>query len=40
MGTKVAHNDITIVDDGTIKDRQGSLNIDDEGNPTPADCFN
>ena len=34
MGKQVAHSDITIVDDGTIKDRRGSLNIDDEGNPT------
>jgi len=34
MGKKVAHSDITIVDDGTIQDRRGSLNIDDEGNPT------
>ena len=34
MGKKVANTDITIVDDGTIQDRRGSLNIDDEGNPT------
>ena len=34
MGRQVAHSDITIVDDGTIQDRRGSLNIDDEGNPT------
>jgi TldD protein len=34
MGKQVAHSDITIVDDGTIQDRRGSLNIDDEGNPT------
>ena len=26
--------DITVVDDGTIQDRRGSLNIDDEGNET------
>lgn len=34
MGKQVANTDITIVDDGTIQDRRGSLNIDDEGNPT------
>ena len=34
MGKQVAHSDITIVDDGTIQERRGSLNIDDEGNPT------
>ena len=40
MGKQVAHSDITIVDDGTIQDRRGSLNIDDEGNPTQRNCFN
>ena len=25
---------MTVVDDGTIADRRGSLNVDDEGNPT------
>jgi TldD protein len=34
IGTEVAAKDITVVDDGTIKDRRGSLNIDDEGNET------
>jgi TldD protein len=34
IGTQVAAKDITVVDDGTIKDRRGSLNIDDEGNET------
>lgn len=28
------HKDITVIDDGTIKNRRGSLNIDDEGYPT------
>jgi TldD protein len=34
IGKQVAHKDITVIDDGTIKDKRGSLNIDDEGNPT------
>jgi len=34
IGTQVAANNITVVDDGTIQDRRGSLNIDDEGNET------
>ncbi len=34
IGEKVAAKGITIVDDGTIADRRGSLNMDDEGNPT------
>lgn len=34
MGKQVAAKGITIVDDGTIKDRRGSLSMDDEGNQT------
>jgi TldD protein len=34
IGEKVAAKGITIVDDGTIADRRGSLSMDDEGNPT------
>lgn len=34
IGQKVAASGVTVVDDGTIKDRRGSLNMDDEGNPT------
>lgn len=34
MGDKVASSECTVVDDGTLKDRRGSLNIDDEGTPT------
>lgn len=34
LGTKVASSQITVVDDGTIPNRRGSLNVDDEGNPT------
>ena len=34
IGKQVAAKGITIVDDGTIADRRGSLSMDDEGNPT------
>lgn len=34
MGQRVASTQCTIVDDGTIPERRGSLNIDDEGVPT------
>jgi len=34
MGQRVASKGITVIDDGTIAGRRGSLNIDDEGNPT------
>jgi TldD protein len=33
-GTRVASDLCTIVDDGTLKDRRGSLSVDDEGTPT------
>ncbi|MDT8400516.1 MAG: metallopeptidase TldD-related protein [Bacteroidales bacterium] len=32
MGKKVAENYINIIDDGTLENNRGSLNIDDEGN--------
>lgn len=34
LGEKVAADGITVVDDGSILNRRGSLNMDDEGNPT------
>lgn len=34
VGQKVAADNVTVVDDGTIFGRRGSLNIDDEGTPT------
>ena len=34
MGEKVASSLCTIVDDGTLAERRGSLSIDDEGTPT------
>jgi len=32
MGQRVAAKGVTVLDDGTIPDRRGSLNVDDEGN--------
>jgi TldD protein len=34
MGQRVAAKGVTVVDDGTINSRRGSLSIDDEGTPT------
>ena len=34
IGQKVAADEITVVDDGTLDRRRGSLNVDDEGTPT------
>ena len=34
IGERVAAKGVTVVDDGTLPNRRGSLNIDDEGNPT------
>jgi TldD protein len=34
VGQRVAAKGVTVIDDGTIADRRGSLNIDDEGNQT------
>ncbi|SDD24436.1 microcin-processing peptidase 2. Unknown type peptidase. MEROPS family U62 [Cupriavidus sp. YR651] len=34
MGERVAAKGVTVVDDGTLANRRGSLNLDDEGNPT------
>ena len=33
IGQRVAAPGVTVVDDGTIRDRRGSLNVDDEGRP-------
>lgn len=34
MGQKIAHESVTAIDDGTIENAWGSLNVDDEGNKT------
>ena len=34
LGQKIAHESVTAIDDGTIANGWGSLNIDDEGNKT------
>ena len=34
IGQQVAAKGVTVVDDGTLADRRGSLSVDDEGNPT------
>ncbi len=34
IGKQVAAKGVTVVDDGTLAGRRGSLNMDDEGNPT------
>ena len=37
IGQRVAAKGVTVLDDGTLSDRRGSLNVDDEGN---ASCRN
>ncbi len=34
MGSRIASKGVTVVDDGTLPNRRGSLTIDDEGTPT------
>ncbi|PPR10524.1 MAG: Metalloprotease TldD [Alphaproteobacteria bacterium MarineAlpha11_Bin1] len=36
MGERVASSGVTVVDDGTIAERRGSISIDDEGTPTTS----
>jgi len=39
IGERVAAPGVTVVDDGSIADRRGSLSIDDEGTPTQANVL-
>ncbi len=39
MGQRVASPGVTIVDDGTLPGRRGSLNVDDEGTPTQCNTL-
>ncbi len=39
IGERVAAHGVTVVDDGTIARRRGSLNIDDEGHPTQCNVL-
>jgi TldD protein len=36
MGQRVAAKGVTVLDDGTIPDRRGSISVDDEGTPSHA----
>ncbi len=36
MGQRIASKGVTVIDDGTLQNRRGSLSIDDEG--TPSQC--
>ena len=39
IGERVAARGVTVVDDGTLPGRRGSLNFDDEGNPTQCNTL-
>ncbi|ARU03811.1 metalloprotease TldD [Comamonas serinivorans] len=39
IGKRVAAKGVTVLDDGTLADRRGSLNVDDEGNVTQANVL-
>ena len=39
IGQRVAAKGVTILDDGTLTDRRGSLNVDDEGCPSQANVL-
>ncbi len=39
IGERVATSECTVVDDGTLQGRRGSLNMDDEGSPTKCNTL-
>lgn len=39
IGERVASKGVTVIDDGTLPDRRGSLNVDDEGNATQCNVL-
>jgi TldD protein len=39
IGQRVAARGVTVLDDGTLPDRRGSLNVDDEGNPSQCNML-
>jgi TldD protein len=39
IGQRVAAQAVTVLDDGTLAGRRGSLNMDDEGNPTQSNVL-
>jgi TldD protein len=39
LGQRVAAKGVTVVDDGTLADRRGSLNVDDEGNASGSNML-
>jgi TldD protein len=39
IGKRVAAKGVTVLDDGTLTDRRGSLNVDDEGCPTQCNVL-
>ena len=40
IGEQIASSKVTAIDDGTIKNAWGSINIDDEGNTYSKECIN
>jgi TldD protein len=39
LGQRIATKGVTVVDDGTLPDRRGSLTVDDEGTPSQRDVL-
>ena len=39
IGQRVAARGVTVLDDGTLADRRGSLNVDDEGHPSQCNVL-